>query len=232
MTRSAAPLTLVLASALAACAARGGGRDGDLLIVPTAGSAPPIAPLPIATSRTTPSSSAGIIHGIGGVEIGQTSAELRLRLGNELRVDSYQKEHGAYTTFNYDVDKMIPFILGFDEVLLFNDDTVRSDPPIWKVYMKADRAIVIKITAVGFDEYLAEHRVGFPPSCFLQDAPQGIFATFGNAFLQEDLHDHVTYHFLERGLSVLVFSEAIKVFDIFGDVGEKTREKIRLALTP
>lgn len=232
MIRGAAPRSLVIALALAACGPRGAGRDGDLLIVPTAGSAPVIAPMPNVQARPAAPSNPTIVRGIGGVEVGQTSAELRQRMGTELRVDSYQKEHGAYGTFNYDIDKMIPFILGFDEVLVFNDDAVRSDPPVWKVYMKADRAIVIKITAVSFGEYLGEHKVGFPPSCFLLEPTQGIFTTFGHEFMKEDLPDHVTYHFLDRGLSVLVFGEAIQVFDIFGDVGEPMREKIRVALTP
>jgi hypothetical protein len=66
----------------------------------------------------------------------------------------------------------------------------------------------------------------------LLDPPQGIFATFGSVFIQEDLRDHMSYHFLDRGLSVLVFGDAIKVFDIFGDVGDPMRDKIRNALTP
>ena len=231
LSRYAAALALALV-ALAACGARGG-RDGEVvLIVPTNGRAPAMAPMPIASSTAARPSDSATVRGIGGVEVGQTSAELRQRLGPEMRVDSFEKEHGAFTTFNYDVDKMVPFILGFDEVLVFNDDTVRSEPPIWKVYMKSDRAVMVKITAVGFDEYMKEHRVGFPPACFLSDPPEGILATFGSSFLKEDLPDHVTYHFVDRGLSVLVFSEAIKVFDVFGDVGEPVREKLRHALTP
>jgi hypothetical protein len=229
MIPRAASLAIVVACAAACGGASGGTRTSDLVIAPTIGKPPIIATTALEPVRA-PHPNDDIIRGVGGVEVGQTIAELRRRLGEELRSDSLEKERAAFKTFGYDVARNVPFILGFDEVLVFNDDTIRSEPPIWKVYVKDGIAVMLKITTVGFEEHLKEHRIGFAPTCFLLDPPTGIFATFGNVFLQEDLSDHVTYHFVDRGLSVLVFSDAIRVFDIFGDVGDEGRAKIRAAL--
>jgi len=97
------------------------------------------------------------------------------------------------------------------------------------VYVKDDRVVLLKITTVGFEDFLREHKVGFPPSCFLLEPPPWIFETFGQNYVEEQVPDHVTYHFVDRGISVMVFQDAIRVFDVFGDVGDAMRAKIKAA---
>jgi hypothetical protein len=221
---------LAIVAFVAAC---GGGqratRSDDVIVLPMAGSSTPlVATIPTSPGRSAPRDKT-IIRSIGSVEIGQSLEEVRKRLGPEIKRIPYDDEHRSFTSFSYDTKRVVSFIIGFDDVYVFNDTEVRSFPPIWKVYFKDERVILIKITAVGFEDYLREHRVGFPPSCFLMDAPAGIFETFGQSFHEEQVPDHVTYHFVDRGISVMVFDEAIRVFDVFGDVGDATRAQIKAA---
>jgi hypothetical protein len=223
-------LALVLGAACACGSARPVTRDAEVIVVPTAGSAQrPVVTVTSAPPRTQ-TRDPKIISAIGPVEIGQTVAELRSRLGQELKHTSVDDEAAAFTSFHYDTKRVVAFILGFDEVLTFNDDAVRSDPPIWKIYVRDDRAVLMKITTVGFEEHLREHRIGYPPSCFLLDPPPGIFETFGQVFIEEKLSDHVTYHYVDRGISVMTFNDAIRVFDVYGDVGDGMRQRIKAAL--
>jgi hypothetical protein len=223
---------LAFVFACAACGgARGPARDAEIIVVPATGSARPIATAIASEPTRAPTRDPKMIRAIGSVEIGQTVAQLRSHLGAELRRTSYDDEEAAFKNFNYDPKRVVAFIVGFDEVFIFNDDTVRTDPPIWKVYVKDDHVVLIKITTVGFEEHLREHKVGFEPSCFLLDPPQGIFDTFGQGYVEEQLPDHVTYHYVDRGISIMVFADAIRVFDVFGDVGDAVRARIKNAFT-
>lgn len=209
----------------AACAA----RVSPIVVPSTEVQSVPTAPLVIADPGPSKRESK-IVTGLGQIEIGMPIPEVKRRIGAELRRHDFDTERAAFTSFNYDVSRTVPFILGFDEVLVFNDDTLRSEPPIWKVYAKGDRVVMLKITTVGFEDYLREHKTGFPPSCFLLAPTQGIAETFGSDYEEEDLADHVTFHFFERGVSVMTFDDAIRVFDVYGDVGDDMRAKLHAAI--
>jgi hypothetical protein len=73
-------------------------------------------------------------------------------LGEAERVLSREEEKKAWEAFGYHTAREIPFFLGFDEVWEYSPRSNRSLLPVWKVYLKAGRAVLINLSSYVYPE--------------------------------------------------------------------------------
>ncbi|EYF07191.1 Hypothetical protein CAP_0670 [Chondromyces apiculatus DSM 436] len=173
-----------------------------------------------------------IIQALGEIHVGQSVNEVRSLLGREARLVPEREERDLWQHSGYDPDRELVFVLGFDEVLVY-ESVPPGWPPFWKIYVQEGRVVLFKVTAYQEGaEGLAS--VGFPPSCFLTRSPAGVKQTFGqpDVWVRERHGSQQVFHYLGQGISVVVVEDAIQVFDIFGELPLARRERVHHALSP
>jgi len=153
---------------------------------------------------------------IGGVRPGMSVEQFQQVVGPEGSSEEYDSVKSTWMAAGYDTDRQIEFLVGFDKVLTYNSGVAPIVLPIWTVFVRGGVIALIKFTRYVPGTGPVQH-AGFPPSCFLTRDPKGIEETFGTSYVHENdtTHNQSTYHFLERGISVLVKDGQIAVMNVY-----------------
>lgn len=171
-----------------------------------------------------------VISSLGPLRIGQPAAEVTKLLGEPSRVVTDDEEADGWRRSGYDPDQELVFLLGFDELLVY-DNEPEGLPPYWKFFIRGGRVMMIKASGfVANPEKIKD--VGFAPACYLTAPAEGVVKTFGRADAVADENEgkQQVYTYLNRGISVIVVDGAIQVFDIFGALSVKERQRLRGAI--
>lgn len=158
---------------------------------------------------------------------------LRQVLGPEAKSEPYDAVRATWEAAGYDTTAQIEFLVGFDTVLTYNEGNARTTHPFWSIFAQDGRVSVMKLT-----KYVPGtgplSNTGFPPSCFLTRDPRGIQETFGSRFIQVESNTsgHTSFHFLERGITVLTKDRQIAVFDIYLPIVGPRRDFVAQSLEP
>ncbi|HEY1956560.1 MAG TPA: hypothetical protein VGH28_13140 [Polyangiaceae bacterium] len=199
--RRAAARTGVALLALGACASP---RAVVTLEAPTALPAPLPPPVVLA------------LPALWGVSPGMTADEVAAKLGAARRHRTHAEAEAWWTSAGYDPKVELPFVLGFDEQLSYNDDAdADHESPAWDVYFAHGRAVLFK--AALYDDRTKPElaRFGFPPSCFIGEDAAAIALTFGKPDAVRDLGARRLHYYLQRGIAVMEESGHVQVLDIF-----------------
>jgi hypothetical protein len=228
MTR-ALPM-LVAALSLAACAAPSEERAAIVVVAPTTS-----APRPVETAvpeAKTPRA-ADVVTGIGTLHVGQSVAEVRDLLGPEVEHVDFAEEKRRYESTSLDTSKHAMFHIGFDEVLYYGAgrDSIAVTPPVWKVYARAGRTILLKFVQTGAVR-AKDEKIGVPPSCFLGATEAEMKATLGDPPYRttRPASSDVAFHYPGRGVSVIVSGGKLIVLDIYGELEPRARDVFTGAL--
>ncbi|AKT43825.1 hypothetical protein [Chondromyces crocatus] len=172
------------------------------------------------------------IQSLGPLYIGQAVEEVRSLLGREASLVQHDEERDRWRSSGYDPERELVFALGFDEVLVY-ENPAPGLPPIWKVYVHEGQVRMLK-ASVLLHAMTGLETIGFPPSCFLTRPGHGVIQTFGqpDVLVRDHGERQQTFHYLGRGLSVIVDKGSIQVFDIFGALPVAKREQVRRQITP
>lgn len=228
-----APFHLALALT-AACASPRAGAPAEATVVSIALPPPPAempAPPAAEGEGDPPAAARGLVTGMGRVHIGQSIDEVRRILGPETETLSEDTDREGWREQGYDPDQELMFMIGFDTLLVWNEPSEGADLPVWKIYARGDRVVYIVLSSFTSSE-MDVTRVGFAPSCFMMRAAGSIESACGSGFLheQDEEHNHESFHYLDRGLTVIAVEGQIRVFNIYGDIGPGPRARFRQAL--
>jgi hypothetical protein len=170
--------------------------------------------------------SVSTVNGVGRIHLGQSAAEVRALLGPETSLVTREDEEHRWIEAGYEPDKSIVFLLGFEQLMVYDDPPPKAEAPYWKLYLQHDRVMYLVVTAYGSEALPMTRKTGFPPDCFLLGPESGVRRTFGeaDAVSVDDNHEHTTYHYLATGLSVIASADQIRVFDIFGPIDPERRD--------
>jgi len=229
--RAASLASLLVALILApACAASPPLPSAGATLVAISTS-PPAAEMPELPAHEDPPAADGrVITGMGDIHIGQPIEEVRRLLGPETETLSEETDREGWREQNYDPDQELVFMLGFDTLLVWNELSEAVKLPFWKIYAREGRVIYMVLSA--FTAELDVTGVGFPPSCFMSREPSAIDATFGPGHIHErdEKHGYESYHYLDRGITVITVDDEIGVFHIYGAIPAATHRRFRQTL--
>lgn len=236
LARVAGWLGVAMAASATACAASAPPVDPQApATVVQVQSAPPamtLAATEPAAAAPAPLLTSGAALEVGGVRPGMTLDALRSALGPEAKSEPYDAVRATWEAAGYDTTAQIEFLVGFDTVLTYNEGNAKTTYPFWSIFAKDGRVSVMKLTKYvpGTGE-LSE--TGFAPSCYLTRDPSGIQDTFGDRFIQVESTSfgHTSFHYLERGITVLSKDGQIAVFDIYLPIYGPRRDFIAQSLT-
>lgn len=166
-----------------------------------------------------------------GVSPGMTLDEVRARLGTEDETRTHEEAEQWWKSAGYEPDKELPFVLGFDQQLTFNQDHPDYAKPVWYVYFDKGRAVLFKVAIYEqTSDPALTTRFGFPPTCFIRANASEIVASLGAADVSNE-HDNRKFHYyLRRGLAVTEEAGHIIVLDVFPPVDGARTERVRAAL--
>jgi hypothetical protein len=195
------------------------------------GRAQPLPAVATAPPEEAPAAAPGSIVGMGDVRVGQPIAEVRRILGHETQVVHRDEEAQIFRDAGYDPDKSLVFLLGFDTLHVYDTPPPRATLPFWKIYARDNKVVFIVLSSFTSGDMKVE-RVGFPPSCFMLAGAATIARTFGQGYLRvnDAEHGHETYHYLDRGISIIVVGGQVRVFNIYGPIDNLRRARVRQAL--
>lgn len=195
------------------------------------GTARPLPAVATAPPEEAPATAPGSVVGIGGVHVGQALEEVRRILGHETQVIHRDEEGRIFRDAGYDPDKSLVFLLGFDTLHVYDSPPPRATLPFWKIYARDNKVVFIVLSSFTSGDMEVE-RVGFPPSCFMLAGEATIAHTFGQGYLRvnDAEHEHETYHYLDRGISIIVVGGQVRVFNIYGPIDQLRRARVRQAL--
>lgn len=168
---------------------------------------------------------------LGGLRPGMTLEQLHRVIGPEGHSEGFDSVRSTWQAAGYDPDRQIEFLVGFDTVLTYNAGLAPIVLPIWSVFVKNGVVAMLKLTMYVPGTGPVEE-VGFPPSCFLRSDPRGVEETFGTGYVYEDdrAHGQSTYHFVERGISVLVKDDVIAVMNVYEPLHGARATSVKQAL--
>lgn len=226
---------LVIVAALVAPCACGPGPaapPAEVAVIPIA--APPRAAPGALVAAEEEAPARPAIRGMGKIRVGQPVAEVRRILGPESRSVSAESEAREWTSAGYEPNAGLVFLIGFDSMLVYDTPPPGETLPFWKIYVKQGRVVFIILSS--FSDYgndVVLSRVGFPPSCFMMADEAEVERTFGKSAsrVEDTPHGHTTYHYLDRGVSVIAVEGQIRVFDIYGPIEGRRRATFHKALT-
>jgi hypothetical protein len=226
-------LLLLALTLTTACASPRAGASAEATVVSIAVPPPP-AELPAASGRDTddpPADGRGLVTGLGRLHIGQPIDEVRSLLGPETELLSEETDREGWQEQGYDPDEELMFLIGFDALLVWNEPPEGADLPVWKVYAREGRVVYIVLSSFTAAE-MDVSRVGFSPSCFMRRKADPMEAACGPGYLheQDEEHGHESYHYLDRGLTVITVDGEIRVFNIYGALGPGARARFRQVL--
>jgi hypothetical protein len=212
----------------------------------SASPAPPPEPVPVvavlavapsavpkqAPERAAPAPDATGVPVLYGLFPGMALDQIRERLGTESSMQDYDSAVRMWEGLRHDIKRELPFLLGFDTVVFFNDG--RSDPnrPVWHIYLKDGRLVQAKgaIYPTAADDSV-RLRFGFPPSCFINADPKGIRETFGaDDAVWTDDQQRTFHYFLRRGVAAMEEAGHIQVLDIFTPLTPERAREVAEAL--
>ncbi|MBI5531317.1 MAG: hypothetical protein HY898_01280 [Deltaproteobacteria bacterium] len=168
-----------------------------------------------------------------GLSPGMTLDQIRERLGTESSTQDYDSAARMWEAASHDTRRELPFLLGFDTVVFFNDGQADPNRPVWHIYLRDGRLVQAKgaIYPEVTDERL-KLSFGFPPSCFINRDPKGIRETFGADDAVWVDGQHRTFHyFLRRGVAAMEEADHIQVLDIFTPLSPQRAREVAQALT-
>lgn len=152
-----------------------------------------------------------------GLFPGMSLDQIRERLGTESSSQNYDGAVRMWEIAGHDIRRELPFLLGFDTVVLFNDGQADPNRPVWHIYLKDGKLVQAKgaiyPTATEDD---VKRSFGFPPSCYINGDPKGIRETFGpDDAVWIDEQNRTFHFFLRRGVAAMEEAGHIQVLDIF-----------------
>lgn len=159
--------------------------------------------------------------------------QIRERLGTESSSQGYESAVQMWEGASHDTRRELPFLLGFDTVLFFNDGQADPNRPVWHIYLKDGKLVQAKgaIYPNVTDDHL-RLGFGFPPSCFINADPRGIRETFGADDAAWTDERHRTFHyFLRRGVAAMEEEGHIQVLDIFTPLSPQRAREVAQALS-
>jgi hypothetical protein len=170
-----------------------------------------------------------------GLSVGMSVDEVRVRLGTENNRRDHAETEQWWTSAGYQPQRELPFLLGFDEVLTFNQDNADHDKPVWYVYFAKGHAVLFK-AAIYPDTTKPELKThfGFPPACFVNADASEIEASLGPADVVRDEGVRRGHYYLRRGIGVSEEDARVGVLDLFTPLAGAGADDIteKLSKTP
>lgn len=186
----------------------------------------PILLLFICLSIFTSFSQKNIIagEGYGQVKIGMSIDELKELIGVETAIISYEDEKASYIDSEYDPLTNLGFLIGFDNVYLFQNDNAFA---VWKVYVKKNKVVYMNISSYTATLPIISELTIQDSLKFFQGTKE-MEASFGTDYVKcVDPNGYITFTYVQQGIRFLYEGTKLRNVFIFKALkGKKARKLI------
>jgi hypothetical protein len=167
--------------------------------------------------------------GIDSLVLGMEIEAIRALMRVDGTLNSHEKEYEAFDKFGYTPQHFLQFLLGFEEVLVFDDD---DSPryPVFKIYMNQGKAMFMMITTYGTGTFDIEKgmRIFTDKGLSFGDPLSDLKQRYGNdfAFYKYGEYDG-EFMYLKEGISFLFEKGKLRVMRIFEPFDKEKAEDVK-----
>ena len=167
------------------------------------------------------------VNGLLGVFVGEPIDAAIAKIGGETKINDLETERREWVELGYEPDDELPFTVGFDEAVTFD----QPELPVYMLFGKDGWVALIRFSAYVATPDRAK-RAAIGNGCGLLSPPPCIERAFGEGFLRElvPAHDREVHHYLSSGVSVTVEADAIRVIDVYGPLGPEAIDRVKRGL--
>jgi len=173
--------------------------------------------------------------GIDKLKIGLKSKKVQKTLGVPSEVRSTVAERMSLMGENIEVDKQLPFLLGFDEVWIYDENSLKQGAlPVSRIYIKGNKVVYIELSVKSEGKYAPSkwQNAQTEQAIHFQDEASEIEKKYGNSYLNTVEKDDDLYIFLDNGIAFST-NEADLIYKIhlFKALEFAKRDDVAKALT-
>lgn len=164
---------------------------------------------------------------VGKIYIGQPYEETVQILGAPYKRESYNEIYDGYKKFGYNPEKILVFYLGFDFATEYDDETNRSEIPIYKLYFKDGKVHYIIFSSYTYGGLVNVYEWnGF--KIFSERA--ALFKRLGRDYYFEDFSPNEydgKYFYFDKGISLISEKNTIRAVHLFPRMNKKQATKYK-----
>jgi hypothetical protein len=148
---------------------------------------------------------------VAGVTLGATPVGVREVLGLPAKRISFAEEKALWENFGYDLNKELPFVLGFDEMWTYLPAPGAAQIPVWKVYFKDGKANFIVVSDFVFANARAAVKGGYGLGSSSADIRKAFPA--GSAYNDPGGSENLVYD--NRGVTFVLKESRVRVIQVY-----------------
>ena len=153
--------------------------------------------------------------GIGEIRIGKDYEFVVKIMGEYENKINYDDEEKSWKDSGYNVDVELPFVIGFDYLIEYNESNNKTKYPIWKIYFKNDKIAYMTLSSFIYDT-VDVNKVGVPPKCNFGGEKIDVINTLGKDYFEYiDESKYLNLYYLKKGIVVILAHDEIKTMAIF-----------------
>jgi hypothetical protein len=168
--------------------------------------------------------------GISPFVIGASLSDIEESLGDPTQVVSFDEEKTKWEESGFDTKKNLPFFIGFDKVIVYDDPKDKTPVPIWKFFLKNDRVVYMIFSSFGYDindvkKYYVKQ------GCNMGGSGDDVEKIFSFKFYYVlDNNEHENYYLFADGALIIVTEKTTTVFHIFAPLDSSREMEFRKLL--
>ena len=127
-------------------------------------------------------------------------------LGSPEEIVSFEDEKESWENGGYDIQKSLPFYIGFDEVYMFGDNKYA----IWKVYVKKKKAVYVNLSSYLHDEDITD-KISLNNDVHFYDNLNKVVSVLGGKYhYKVDEGENTLIFFLEQGIELIINEQELR----------------------
>lgn len=162
--------------------------------------------------------------GYDQIHVGMQIEALKALIGEESKIISYDEEKANYEDSDYDYKTNLGFIIGFDQVYLFQNDNAYG---VWKAYVLKNKIVYLNISSFTATVPIISE-ITIQDTLKFFDGVSQMETLFGKEYVKcIDPNGYTTYTYVNLGIRILF--EGTKLRNVFIFKALKGKKATRLA---
>jgi hypothetical protein len=158
-----------------------------------------------------------VVPGIGieEIRIGNDYEFVVKVMGEYKTKTNYYDEEKIWKDYGYDVSVHLPFNIGFDYLIEYDESKNKTEYPIWKIYFKNNKVVYLVLSSYIYKK-IETYSVGVSPQCYFGGEKAGMINTLGIDYFEFiDESGNYNMYYLKKGLVVILVGNKIKTMALF-----------------
>jgi hypothetical protein len=164
-------------------------------------------------------------EGIGEIQIGKDYEFAVKIMGQYKDKINYSDEEKSWKGSGYNIDVELPFVIGFDYLIEYNENYNKTKYPVWKLYFKNNKIVYMTLSSFIYDN-IEVNNIGVSPKCHFGGEKIDVIHTLGKDYFEYiDESEYLNLYYLKKGIVVILARDEIKTIAIFAPLTDAKKNE-------